>query len=168
MIRKLSQRRERQKRNFMATLLLSQGVPMILGGDEISRTQNGNNNAYCQDNETTWVDWNLDDRKIALLEFTQKLIQIRRDHPNLHRRKFYQGPRHSRHRRERHRVAAARWPGDVGRGMGTRLGAVPGPDAQRRDLGDVDDAGEPVKDDTFLIMLNCHHEPIQFYMPKPP
>ena len=84
------ERRERQKRNFLATLLLSQGVPMILGGDEIGRTQNGNNNAYCQDNETTWVDWSLDERKIALLEFTQKLIQMRRDHPNLHRRKFYQ------------------------------------------------------------------------------
>ena len=64
---------------------------MILGGDEISRTQNGNNNAYCQDNETTWMDWRLDGCKISLLEFTQKLIQIRRDHPSLHRRKFYQG-----------------------------------------------------------------------------
>ncbi len=63
---------------------------MILGGDEISRTQNGNNNAYCQDNEITWVDWRLDGCKISLLEFTQKLIQFRRDHPSLHRRKFYQ------------------------------------------------------------------------------
>ena len=82
--------RERQKRNMLATLLLSQGVPMICGGDEIGRTQNGNNNAYCQDNEISWVDWNLDDRKKALLEFTTSLIALRREHPNLHRRKFFQ------------------------------------------------------------------------------
>src|SRR5207247_2675217 len=84
------QLRERQRRNFLATLLLSQGVPMICGGDEISRTQNGNNNAYCQDNPITWFHWDLDERKVALLEFTRKLIQIRKEHPNLHRRKFYQ------------------------------------------------------------------------------
>ncbi|MDQ2948909.1 MAG: glycogen debranching protein GlgX, partial [Acidobacteriota bacterium] len=74
--------RERQKRNLLMTLLLSQGVPMICGGDEISRTQNGNNNAYAQDNAISWIDWNLDDRKKALLEFTTDLITLRKNHPN--------------------------------------------------------------------------------------
>jgi glycogen operon protein len=82
--------RERQKRNFLATLLLSQGVPMICGGDEIGRGQAGNNNAYAQDNEVTWYDWDLDDRRRDLLEFTRRLIAFRREHPNLHRRKFFQ------------------------------------------------------------------------------
>jgi glycogen operon protein len=162
------ERRERQKRNFLATLLFSQGVPMILGGDEISRTQNGNNNAYCQDNQTTWVDWNLDDRKIALLGFTQKLIQMRCDHPNLHRRKFYQG-RPIRGTEEKDIV----WVRPDGQEMSDEewgLGWVRclGLMLNGETLGDVDQSGEPIKDDTFLIMLNCHHEPIQFYLPKPP
>ena len=162
------ERRERQKRNFLATLLLSQGVPMILGGDEIGRTQNGNNNAYCQDNPTTWVNWNLDNRKIALLEFTQKLIQLRCDHPNLHRRKFYQG-RPIRGTEEKDIV----WLRPDGQEMSDEewgLGWVRclGLMLNGETLGDVDSSGEPICDDTFLIMLNCHHEPIQFYMPKPP
>ena len=73
--------RERQKRNLLATLFLSQGVPMLLGGDEMGRTQRGNNNAYCQDNELSWFDWNLDDRRRALLEFTRRLIALRRAPP---------------------------------------------------------------------------------------
>ena len=85
-----SRARERQKRNFLATLLLSQGVPMICGGDEIGRTQHGNNNAYCQDNEISWYDWNLDERGRKLLEFTRRLIEFRQKHPNLRRRKFFQ------------------------------------------------------------------------------
>ena len=83
--------RERQKRNFLATLLFSQGVPMISGGDEISRTQKGNNNAYCQDDEISWYDWNLDAPKRALLEFTSRLIAFRRHHASLRRHKFFQG-----------------------------------------------------------------------------
>jgi len=162
------ERRERQKRNFLATLLLSQGVPMILGGDEISRTQNGNNNAYCQDNETTWVDWSLDDRKIALVEFTQKLIQMRRDHPSLHRRKFYQD-RAIRGTEEKD-IAWLRPDGqemsdeEWGLGWVRCLGLM----LNGETIGDVDEGGEPIKDDTFLILLNCHHEPIQFFVPKPP
>src|SRR5438045_3438063 len=87
---KIIELRERQKRNFLATLLLSQGVPMICGGDETGRTQQGNNNAYCQDNEISWVDWNLDDRKKALLDFTIGLIALRKAPSNLHHRKFFQ------------------------------------------------------------------------------
>ncbi len=162
------QRRERQKRNFLATLLLSQGVPMILGGDEISRTQNGNNNAYCQDNEATWVDWCLDGCKITLLEFTQKLIQVRRDHPSLHRRKFYQD-RAIRGTEEKDIV----WLRPDGQEMTDEewgLGWVRclGMLLNGETIGEVDQSGEAIQDDTFLIMLNCHHEPIQFYVPKPP
>ena len=82
--------RERQMRNMLSTLMLSQGVPMIAGGDEIARSQMGNNNCYCQDNELTWHDWNLDEPRKRLLEFTSALIKLRREHPNLHRRKFFQ------------------------------------------------------------------------------
>jgi isoamylase len=162
------ERRERQKRNFLTTLLCSQGVPMILGGDEISRTQKGNNNAYCQDNELTWMDWNLDERKIALLEFTRKLIHMRREHPNLQRRKFYQG-RPIRGTEEKDIV----WLRPDGQEMSDEewgLGWVRclGLMLNGQTMGDVDGAGEPIQDDTFLMMLNCHHEPIQFYVPKPP
>jgi glycogen operon protein len=162
------QRRERQKRNFLATLLLSQGVPMILGGDEISRTQNGNNNAYCQDDEITWVDWRLDGCKISLMEFTQKLIQFRRDHPSLHRRKFYQD-RAIRGTEEKDIV----WLRPDGQEMTDEewgLGWVRclGLMLNGETVGEVDEAGETIKDDTFLIMLNCHHEPIKFFVPKPP
>ncbi len=83
--------RRRQQRNFLATLLLSQGVPMISHGDELGRTQLGNNNGYCQDNEVTWVDWDLDEHRAALLEFTRDLVQLRRDHPVLRRRRFFGG-----------------------------------------------------------------------------
>src|SRR4029434_2456700 len=83
--------RERQKRNFLATLLLSQGVPMISHGDEMGRTQLGNNNAYCQDNPLTWIDWNLDADKRTLLEFATKLVHFRREQPTLRRRRHFQG-----------------------------------------------------------------------------
>jgi isoamylase len=162
------ERRERQKRNFLTTLLFSQGVPMILGGDEIGHSQNGNNNAYCQDNETTWINWSLDQRRVALLEFTQKLIQMRRDHPNLHRRKFYQD-RAIRGTEERD-IVWLRPDGEEmtddewGLGWVRCLGLI----LNGETLGDVDEAGEPITDDTFLVMLNCHHEAIQFYLPKPP
>src|SRR5205807_9141997 len=81
--------RDRQKRNFLATLLLSQGVPMILGGDEMGRTQRGNNNAYCQDNEVSWFDWA--ERDDGLVQFVARLIAIRREHPVFRRRGWFQG-----------------------------------------------------------------------------
>jgi isoamylase len=161
------ERRERQKRNFMATLLFSQGVPMILGGDELGHTQNGNNNAYCQDNELTWINWSLNDLQVKLMEFTQKLIAIRRSHPNFHRRKFYQD-RSIRGTEEKdicwlrpdgQEMSDEEWSLGWVRSLGLQLNG--------ETLGDVDEAGEPVKDDTFLIMLNCHHEPIRFFVPRP-
>ena len=83
--------REQQKRNFLATLILSQGVPMILHGDEMSRTQGGNNNVYCQDNETSWVHWDESRAEWSLLEFTERLLTLRREHPVFRRRRFFHG-----------------------------------------------------------------------------
>ncbi|MCP5120249.1 MAG: glycogen debranching enzyme GlgX, partial [bacterium] len=88
--RSIQSLRDRQRRNFMATLLLSQGVPMISGGDELSRTQDGNNNAYCQDNETSWYPWDLKPGEQNFLEFVQYLIELRHNHPVLRRRRFFQ------------------------------------------------------------------------------
>ncbi len=92
-IRRSTQLRARQRRNFLTTLFLSQGVPMLYAGDEWARTQNGNNNAYCQDNELSWLSWEHNDEQKELLEFTKKLIQLRRDHPVFRRPKFFQGRR---------------------------------------------------------------------------
>ena len=89
----INELRQRQMRNLMATLLFSQGTPMICGGDELMRTQWGNNNAYCQDNEISWYNWDLSEEAQAMIEFTSKVINIRREHPALHRRKFFQGRR---------------------------------------------------------------------------
>ena len=170
--------RERQKRNFLMTLLLSQGVPMICGGDEISRTQGGNNNAYAQDNEISWIDWNLDDRKKALLEFTTNLITLRKDHPNFRRRKFYQdrqispsksGTQHVGdidekdicwYRPDGEEMTEEEWGAGWVRCMGVRISG--------KTLDDVDRYGEPIGDETFLFCLNPHHEPIKFYMPPCP
>ncbi len=160
--------RERQKRNFLATLLLSQGVPMICGGDEIDRYQQGNNNAYCQDNELTWYNWNLDDRRRSLLEFTKKLVHLRCNHPNLHRRKFFQD-RSIRHselsditwlRPDGNEMTDEEWSAGWVRCLGLMLNG--------ETLDHVDEKGESVQDDTFLLMLNCHHEPIDFYLPSGP
>jgi glycogen operon protein len=167
--------RERQKRNFLLTLLCSQGVPMICGGDEIGRTQKGNNNAYAQDNPVSWYDWNLDEQRKSLLEFTRKLVALRREHPNLHRRKFFQDrridpatpKREIRGRRERdltwlrpdgEEMTSEEWTAGWVRCIGLRLNG--------RTLDDVNAVGEPIEDESFMILLNPHHEPIRFYMPR--
>ncbi len=167
--------REREKRNFLTTLLLSQGVPMICGGDEISRTQQGNNNAYCQDNEISWLDWNLDARKHSLLEFTSKLIELRKEHPNLRRRKFFQDRKISPgaaakqevdglaigdvswYRPDGQEMTEEEWNAGWIRCLGLRLSG--------RTLNDVDRHGELIRDDSFLFCVNPHHERIQFYLP---
>ncbi|HME09949.1 MAG TPA: glycogen debranching protein GlgX [Bryobacteraceae bacterium] len=160
--------RERQKRNFLATLMLSQGVPMLCGGDEIGRDQQGNNNAYCQDNELTWLNWDLDERRQALLDFTRKLIALRRDHPNLRRRKFYQD-RSIRHsdikdiqwvRPDGNEMTDEEWTAGWVRCLGVIFNG--------QTIDHIDEHGDKILDDTFLIMLNCHHEPINFFMPKSP
>jgi glycogen operon protein len=161
---------------MLAMLLLSQGVPMICGGDEIGRTQGGNNNAYAQDNETSWFDWRLDDARTALLEFTRRLVELRRAHPNLHRRKFFQdrsispggsgydlgGGRQEKDitwlRPDGHEMTEQEWNAGWVSCLGMRLSG--------RTLDDVNPVGQPIVDDTFLIVTNPHTEPIQFYMPE--
>jgi isoamylase len=166
--------RERQKRNFLLTLLCSQGVPMICGGDEISRTQNGNNNAYAQDNPLSWYDWNLDENKEKLLAFTRRLVEMRRQHPNLHRRKFFQDrgidpgtperPVNGHHekditwlRPDGGEMTPEEWNAGWVRCIGFQLNG--------RTLDDVNGVGEPIRDESFLILFNPHTEPIKFYMP---
>jgi glycogen operon protein len=167
--------RDRQKRNLLATLLLSQGVPMICGGDEIGRTQRGNNNAYPQDNEISWFDWNLDDRRRSLLEFTRRLVQLRLQHPNLHRRKFFQDrsidPGESQRRLNGHNEPDIAWLRPDGGEMTPEewhAGWVRciGVQLSGRTLDDVNGVGEPVTDETFLLLLNPHTGPIEFYMPR--
>ena len=167
--------RERQKRNMLFTLLFSQGVPMICAGDAIGRTQSGNNNAYCQDNEISWLDWNLDSRKKALLDFTSQLIAFRTSHPNLHRRKFFQDRKISPasvglqqvdglqiqdltwYRPDGQVMTEEEWHSGWVRCLGFHLSG--------RTLSDVDRFGVPLRDTSFLICLNPHHQRIQFYMP---
>ena len=165
------ERRERQKRNFMLTLFCSQGVPMISSGDEVGRTQNGNNNAYTQDNEMTWHPWTLDDRARTMLEFTSNLITLRRRHPNLHRSRFLQGsldhagrfqgepavPDIIWLRPDGKEMTEVDWSLDWVRCVGFRLGGST--------LNDVDGSGEPIRDDSFLILLNAHCGPIRFHLP---
>jgi glycogen operon protein len=157
--------RERQKRNLLATLLLSQGVPMILGGDEIGRTQMGNNNAYCQDNELSWHDWDLDERRQQLLEFTRRLVELRRAHPALRRQKFFQGrPIHGSEihditwfRPDGKEMTNAEWSKGWNRSLAMRLGGEA--------LGELDRDGNPVEDENLVLLLNAHHEPIDFILP---
>jgi isoamylase len=160
--------RLRQMRNMLATLLLSQGVPMICGGDELARTQNGNNNAYCQDNEISWYNWGLDDRRRGLIDFTCQLIQLRRDHPNLHRRKFFQDTqmRNSASRNiawygpDGNELGEDNWSTGWVRSLGVMLNGSTLPSTN------VD--GTPITDDTFLILLNAAAEDINFKLPDTP
>ncbi|HTW99036.1 MAG TPA: glycogen debranching protein GlgX, partial [Acidimicrobiales bacterium] len=153
--------RGRQARNFLATLLLSQGVPMLLGGDEIGRTQRGNNNAYCQDNELSWFDWSKVDE--GLLELTRHLVAIRRSHPSLHRRRWFQGhPLRDRvdidwFRPDGEQMSDDDWRSDFVRSVGIFLNgeAIAGHDTR----------GQRVVDDSYALLFNAHHEPIEWQLP---
>ena len=155
--------RARQQRNFLVTLFLSQGVPMLLGGDEIGRTQKGNNNGYCQDNELSWFDWEHADQ--TLLEFTRTLIRLRREHPIFRRRGWFQG-------RELHgtdvkdlawftpdarEMSEEDWQAGFAKSLGVFLN---GTAIQR-----PGEHGERVRDDSFYVIFNAHHEPLQFTLP---
>ena len=156
--------RRRQLRNFLTTLLLSQGVPMLLGGDEFGRTQQGNNNAYCQDSEISWFHWELADWQQDLREFTTRLIKLRREHPVFRRPKFFQG------RRIRGAgVKDVMWLDVDGTemteenwhsGFALCLGMMVSGDTM--DVRGVH--GETVKDDTFLLLFNAFHEPMTFVL----
>jgi glycogen operon protein len=157
--------RARQKRNLIATLLLSEGVPMICGGDELSNTQEGNNNAYCQDNELTWLGWELDADAKAFLEFVQTVARVRTEQPVFQRRHFFHG-RSIRGSEIKdiswldpsgQEMTDEAWGAGFVKCLGVRLAG---------DLiGDVDDKGERVVGDTLLLLLNAHHEPISFTLP---
>jgi glycogen operon protein len=155
--------RARQTRNLMATLMLSQGVPMLLGGDEMGRTQGGNNNAYCQDNEVSWYDW--DDVDEDLLAFCRRLITYRAEHPVFRRRRWFQGqPIHGSDVED---IAWFTLEGEVmdeedwGLGYAKSLGVffngatIPNPNPR----------GEPVTDDCFYLIFNAHHETLEFQLP---
>jgi glycogen operon protein len=163
--RQINALRERQRRNFLTTLFLSQGVPMLCGGDEWGRTQNGNNNAYCQDNEISWFNWERDEKQNQLLGFTRRLIQLRRDHPVFRRPKFFQG------RRIRgSEIRDVMWFNPGGNEMSEEEWAHPFVRCLGMLLsGDTMDVfnfeGEPIRDDTFLLLINAHHEPIPFVLP---
>jgi isoamylase len=154
--------RGRQMRNFMATLLLSQGVPMILAGDERGRTQRGNNNAYCQDNEISWVDWSEDASAQAMLDFTRRLSMIRRAHPVLRRRRFFQGRRiHGVDvedvvwlRADGRRMSDEDWSHAHVRCLGMLL------DGQA--MTEWSEAGELLDDDRLLLLMNAYWEPVPF------
>ncbi|HEX5046722.1 MAG TPA: glycogen debranching protein GlgX [Gammaproteobacteria bacterium] len=149
--------RARQKRNFLATLILSQGVPMLLAGDELGRTQQGNNNTYCQDSELSWVDWqHADDELIA---FTVELTRMRRRHPTFRRRRYFQG--------KSLRGEDLKWLNPNGEEMTPEAWADPfarcvGARFTPAGFDERDYRGDPVGDDDFLLIVNAHHEPIEF------
>jgi isoamylase len=159
--------RERQKRNLLATLLLSIGTPMILAGDEIGRTQNGNNNAYCQDNEINWIDWSvMSDGGKDLLEFTQRLIRLRMQHPILTRARFLAG-RHSPAagvkdvtwlRPDANEMGEENWKDPFAKCLGWML------DGRAQESG-IKKAGS---DETLLIIANSHHDVVNFTLPAVP
>jgi glycogen operon protein len=161
--RLINELRERQQCNFLITLLLSQGTPMLLGGDEFARTQHGNNNAWCQDNEISWFDWNWDDRGQRLFDFTRRLIELRRNHPVFRRRQFLEGsdpmgsglPDVWWFRADGRRMTSRDWNEQrtIGMFLNGQEIAAPGPH------------GERVEDDSFLMLFNAHHEDVSFMLP---
>ena len=157
--------RAQQTRNLLATLLLSQGVPMILAGDELVRTQQGNNNAYCQDNAVSWMDWGESGTRARLLEFARRMVRLRRDHPVFRRKKFFQGRALeggassdiSWLKPNGTEMTVEEWNHDFARCLGVYLDG----DA----LDEVDARGHPARDDDFLVLFNAHHDTIEFRLP---
>ena len=157
--------RARQKRNLLATLMLSQGVPMLLAGDESGHTQHGNNNVYCQDNELGWLDWDLDGERGELLEFAQRLVHLRRRHPSFGRRSFFQGVAPDGagvrdlvwFRPDGQEMTPADWGDGNARCIGMFMSGL--------GIADVGPRGEMLRDDDFFLLLNAHHEHIDFRLP---
>jgi len=158
--------RTRQRLNFLATLLTSQGVPMLLAGDELGRTQRGNNNAYCQDNETSWVDWHMAEDETSLLEFTRGVAELRRNHPVFRRRRFFTGPADGAPGRpgdiawftpSGREMTDADWKIGYAKAMGVFLNG----DA----ISEPDPRGERVRDETFLLLFSADSQPAWFTLP---
>jgi isoamylase len=161
--------RERQMRNFLATLMLSQGVPMLAGGDEVARSQRGNNNGYCLDNELTWYDWNLDEPRKRLLEFTARLIHLRSSHPNLHRRKFFQD-RPIRKECEDIVEMDIAWFNTDGKQVSDETWHTAWNRAvcvllNGQTLQVTDEEGKPVIDNSFLLIINAAQDGVEFTLP---
>jgi glycogen operon protein len=160
--------RARQKRNLLATLLLSQGVPFLCGGDELSRSQSGNNNAYCQDNQISHYHWDLSEDEQQFLEFTRRLLRFRKSHPTLQRKTFFHGEGVDElNNKDIHWFAPsgqektqAEWHTPFARCFGCLMngGAIE----------DLDKEGNRVVGDTLLLLMNAHHESITFTLPTPP
>jgi isoamylase len=158
--------RFRLMRDFIGTLVFSQGVPMISHGDEIARTQGGNNNAYAQDNEISWVDWDLDDRRKALLEFTKNAIALRHAHPVFRRRHFFHGapvregaPKDLMWvRADGQEITERDWQNPQNKALGTLVNG----DA----TDDTDERGRPIRDDTMLLLTNASDEEVRFTLPR--
>ena len=157
--------RRQQKRNFITTLLLSQGVPMLLAGDEMGRTQNGNNNAYCQDNEISWVNWDIDSHDREFMKFVRSVVHLRKKHPVFRRRYFFQG----RHIKGVN-VKDILWLRPDGEEMTDKewnmyhahcLGLLLHGDA----IEEHDDRGGRIHDNTYLFLLNANAGSIAFRMP---
>ncbi|HUO24018.1 MAG TPA: glycogen debranching protein GlgX [Candidatus Aquilonibacter sp.] len=157
--------RAKQKKNLLATLLLSQGVPMLLAGDEIGHTQGGNNNAYCQDNEISWLEWEKSRPNSELSNFLQQLIALRREHPVFQRRNFFQG-----RAIKGAGVKDILWLGPDGGEMtddewnqehARTLGVFLSGSA----VGEVDERGRPLTDENFLLLMNAHFEEVPFSLP---
>ncbi len=157
--------RARQQRNFLATLLLSQGVPMLLGGDEFARTQHGNNNAWCQDSEISWYDWELDAGQRELLTFAKRLLALRRDHPVFRRQRFLEGkdvagsglPDVWWFRPDGRKMTQRDWHRADARVLGVFLNGTAIAGQTRH--------GERIDDDSFLLLFNAHHEDMTFTLP---
>ncbi|MGH9353748.1 MAG: glycogen debranching protein GlgX, partial [Terriglobia bacterium] len=157
--------RRRQQRNFLATLMFSQGVPMLFAGDEISHTKQGNNNTYCQDNELSWLDWELDQPRRELQDFTRFVIKLFREHPALRRRRFFYGRKIRGSevkdltwlRPDGQEMSEEDWSNSETHCFGLRLAG--------NAMDETDQRGNPVTDDTLLIILNSHHEPLDFTLP---
>jgi isoamylase len=155
--------REQQKRNLWCSLMFAQGSPMISGGDELSRTQLGNNNAYCQDSEISWYHWDLDARRREFLEFARRAVQYRKRHPNFHRYAFYDSDPEAQHpdknivwfRADGKRMVAKDW--EDGGWMRTLGMFMNGKAPEIRDS-----EGQCIEDSDFLLLINAHHEPVSF------
>ena len=164
----INELRERQTRNFLTTLILSQGVPMLTGGDEFARSQRGNNNCYCQDNELTWYDWKLDEPRKRLMDFTSRLIHLRLKHPNLHRRKFFQDRTiHDSVVRDiawygadGNEISGESWNQEWNRSLAVLLNG--------KTIGVTDEDGHLIEDDSFLILVNASDQGVEFTLPEPP
>ena len=161
------QLRSRQRRNFLTTLLLSQGTPMIAHGDEIGRTQNGNNNVYCQDNELAWMNWELTKTNQNLLDFTKRLIRIRANHPVFRRRRFLAGGPLGADAPDRDiawlvpsgkLMTQGDWEFAFGKSLMIYLNG--------RNIAERDRRGQPIEDDSFLLMFNAHYDDIEFTLPS--